>query len=72
MRIFDTCIADCPPGYIGYGEYCYTVLEPQETWDDGETSCADNETGAHLAWITDSAENTFITNLLAEWANSMV
>ncbi|WAR26359.1 MRC1-like protein, partial [Mya arenaria] len=53
----------CEPGWYNYGSSCYMVeTTATSTWQTARDNCA--ALGAHLAVITDAAENSFIVNLL--------
>ena len=59
-------LLDCPSGYTSYGDYCYIVFPPDVSKDNAESACANNISGGHLAWISSSNENNFVSNLLNE------
>ncbi|WAR26413.1 CLC6A-like protein [Mya arenaria] len=53
----------CGPGWYEYGSSCYLVdTTDPSTWQTASENCT--AMGAHLAVITDAAENTFIVNLM--------
>ncbi|XP_052779953.1 perlucin-like [Mya arenaria] len=62
-KVYTSQPVSCGPGWYEYGSSCYIVeTTVTSTWQTARDDCA--ALGAHLAVITDAAENTFIVNLL--------
>jgi glucose/arabinose dehydrogenase len=56
--------ATCGAGEILFNGHCYFRITTLQTWDQASSACTSRGTGWRLVIINDSAENTFVDNLI--------
>ena len=67
LLYYNTCVAECPPGFViipGYDQSCYNLLTTRSDWSTHGDNCRRFARGSHAVTVETAEEDMAIINFL--------